>query len=373
MLFRILALLLASTAAWAQLEIVTTDLQSPQKMVVLEDGSLLVSETSTAPNSGRISIVAAGGQRRTLIENLPSGLDVAGGASGPTALLRTPTGLLVALGGGDAERRSETGTSLFNPQGASSPLFASILDIDFGRRPNGFTGSFRFTPEIARTLADGGTAVLTNEAGERMMLRLLTRFPVAEPEAGVVYRFSNPWGMEREDRNSILVVDASSNTLIRVDLLTGRWERIVRFPAIRNIGRIGPPNVDAVPTNVRMYAGQALVSFLTGFPFAQGASRVQAVNLRNRTAEPFITGLNSAVDVLYRELPNGRSEFYVLEFSTNQLATPPGPGRLLRYASPQGEVVAGDLRAPVNLALDERTNTLYVLEITGRLLRLRLQ
>ena len=62
----------------------------------------------------------------------------------------------------------------------------------------------------------------------------------------------------------------------------------------------------------------------------------------------------------------------MLEFSGNQTAQPPAPGRLLRYDSPNGTVLNSTLMAPVSMALDEADNALFVLELTGRILRIPL-
>ena len=159
------------------------------------------------------------------------------------------------------------------------------------------------------------------------------------------------------------------NTLNRVNTASGRWQRQVRFPQLPNVGPIGPPMIDSVPTSIRLYGDQILVSFLTGVPFSSGYARVLAVNPETRAMEPFIYNLTSAVDVLWRDRPGQRPQFFALEFSVAQLATPAGPGRLLRYDSPAATVVASDLRAPVSLAFDPATEELFILELSGRILK----
>jgi hypothetical protein len=200
---------------------------------------------------------------------------------------------------------------------------------------------------------------------------VLVDFPDSIPDRNTIYRFSNPWGLALSpDGKWLYVTDASQDALVRVDTETGRWRRLVRFPPLPNVAPIGPPVVDAVPTSVRIYGNQVLVSFLTGFPFARNYARVLAVNPEARTTEPFIFELTSAVDVLWRPRPGDRPQFFVLEFSQNQTAQPPAPGRLLRYDTPVGQVALDDLRAPVSLAFDPSTEDLFILELTGRILRL---
>jgi hypothetical protein len=370
----VLLLIALSTVAWCQLEVVATGLQAPQKIVLTQSGNLLVSETSMQPNVGRLSFVTPAGARRTFLEGLPSGTEVVGGPAGPTAMALRGRTLYLAIGGGDSERRGEApGTSIHNPQGRSSALFASILRIRFDGDPDSVTGTFRLTLDHQQVLRDGGEVRLEDGAGAAATMDVLTRLPTSEPDPVTIYRFSNPWGLALSEDGSILwTVDSSTNALLRIDAATGRWQRIVRFPPLRNPGTVGPPMIDIVPTNVRLYENQLLVSFLTGFPFIAGMARVSAIDPDQRTAQPFMTGLTSVVDVLWRDMGPARAQFFVLEFSTNQSAQPPAPGRLLRFDTPVGQVVASDLRSPVNMALDPASNTLYVLELSGRILRLRL-
>jgi hypothetical protein len=110
-----------------------------------------------------------------------------------------------------------------------------------------------------------------------------------------------------------------------------------------------------------------------------GNARVLAVNPGTGasdlgSAEPFIFGLTSVTDVLWRRGPNGQSQFFVLEFSQNQSVPMPPPGRLLRYdagaAGPQ--VAAAPLITPVSLAYDAATKDLFILELRGQIVRLAL-
>ncbi|MEJ7605784.1 MAG: hypothetical protein WKF37_05850 [Bryobacteraceae bacterium] len=123
---------------------------------------------------------------------------------------------------------------------------------------------------------------------------------------------------------------------------------------------------------MRIYGDQVLVSFLTGVPFIPRFARVLAVNPTERTSAPFMLNLTSVVDVLWRTGSGARPQFFALEFSQNQSAQPAAPGRLLRFDTPEAQVVAANLRAPVSLAYDAQSRLLYVAELTGRLLRLQL-
>jgi len=284
--------------------------------------------------------------------------------------------LYLVLSVGDAERRGQApGTSIHNPEGASSPLFASILEIRLSQDPDSIAGTFRMAPQHHQVLTDGGEVELNDGSGATARISLLARFPISEPEPNVIYRFSNPWGLAlTDDGRTLYMSDASLDSIVGVDTATGRWRRLVRFPRVPNPGPVGPPVLDTVPTSVRIYGEQLLVSFLSGFPFVPGNARVLAVNPATGASEPFIFGLTSATDILWRPRADGRSQFFVLEFSQNQSAQPPPPGRLLRFdsGSPAPQVAAAGLITPVSLAYDEARQELFILELRGQILRLRL-
>lgn len=355
-------------------QVVATGLQGPQKIVLTPAGSILVSETSTAANSGRISVVSRSGSRRSLFEGMPSGTEVAGGGSGPTAMALGGSRILyVAIGGGDAERRGENGASVHNPQGISSPIFTSVLKVEFSADVDSLLGTFTLSVAEQTKLADGGEVTLTDGSGGSAKITVLADLPNSMPDARTIYRFSNPWGLAlNPDGSTLYLADASTNALISINTATGRWTRFVRFPPAQNPTPVGPPMIDAVPTNLRWHDNHLLVPFLTGFPFVPGRAQVLSVEPGTGKSEPFITGLSSSVDILARTRGDGSTQFFTLEFSQNQSATPPGPGRLRRYDTWQGVTVLSDLRAPTSLAYDAATKELYILELTGRLLKLQL-
>ncbi len=349
-------------------------LPGAQRLILSPEGNLLVSEASPEPNRGRVSFVARSGVRRSLIEGLPSGSEVTlAGGSGPSGLALRGRTLYIAVGTGDAERVGpRPGTSIHNPEGVSSRLFATILECQFNRDIDALAGTFQVSPAAQVAIAEGNAVSLEDGAGGTLRLSLLARFPLSEPDAQTIYRFANPFGLALSDDGATLwVADASTNSLNAVATNTGRWRRVARLGPVPNPTPNGPPVADAVPTSVRIYGSQFLVSLLTGFPFAPGNSRVLAVN-PDGSSELFLAELNSAIDVLYRPRANEAAEFYVLEFSANPLAN--APGRLLRYVAGSGreEVIAPLLITPVSMVIDERTNEIYILELRGNVLRLPL-
>ncbi len=370
----LIAFLFLAVPLWSQPQTLVTGLQSPVKLVLTPRGNFLVTETSTSPNAGRVSFVSRAGVRRSLIEGLPSGTEVTlAGGSGPAAMVLRERTLYLTIGPGDTERTGTApGTSTLNPQGASSPIFSSLLEIRFSADVDTIGGTFRLTPQHQLALNDGGEVELA-DAGATARISLLTRFPMAEPHPTAIYKFSNPWGLSlTEDGRNLYLTDASQNCLLRIDTSTGRWRRLTRFGPLANPTPVGPPMVDSVPTGVRIYGDSVLVSFLSGFPFVRGNGRVLIVNPETGVADPFIFGLNSATDVLVRTRPGeARPQFFVLEFSTNQSANPAPPGRLLRFDTPE-PTVAGTFITPVSMVFDEATSELFVLELRGQIQQLKI-
>lgn len=370
------ALLFCTAPVWCQPQVLVTGLQGPNKIILTPRGNLLVSETNMAPNLGRISFVTRSGTRRSLIEGLPSGTEVTmSGGSGPSAMALRDRTLYFTVGPGDSERRGTApGTSIHNPEGRSSPLNSVLLEMRLSVEPDLILGTFRMTPENQLAIADGRTVELSDGSGGTAQLSMLSRFPLSEPDRNAIYKFSNPWGLTfTPDGLGLYMADASQNSVTRVDLATGKWQRLMRFAPVPNPTPVGAPVLDAVPTSVRTYGDQLLVSLLTGFPFVPGNSRVMLVDPVTGTSQQFMFDLTSVTDVLWRPRPNARPQFFVLEFSANQSATPAPPGRLLRFDTENATVAAAPLITPVSLAFDEATQDLFILELRGQILRLHIE
>src|SRR5215813_8999039 len=83
----VVLVLLSTTPVSAQCTQITSGLRQPLGAALTNQGNLLVSETGTvAFLSGRISIVDAAGNRRTLLDGLPSAINDVNEASGPAGL-----------------------------------------------------------------------------------------------------------------------------------------------------------------------------------------------------------------------------------------------------------------------------------------------
>ena len=370
---------LTATATFAQTtSVLSVGLDKPSKIITAANNSLLVAESgTTAPNTGRISIVnRTNGARQTLINGLPSGVNNLGGPpqpSGPSGLSLRGNTLYLTIGVGDAVM-NVGGPGLESPNPTpSSQLFISVLELTL---PGGYADSsngFTMTMADQTALASGAIVTLINGGGQRMFVRMVVNLPdyVPNPRPGFPnnVRSSNLYGVETFQRD-LYVVDASRNLIHRVNSDNGQAEIFVTFANKPNpLFPFGPPTVEAVPDNIHRWGNRLLVPLLTGFPFAAGLSEIQTVSLKDREHGTFIPNLNSAIDVLHTET----GSFYTLEFSANQLVNQ--PGRLKFYSSPNAApvTVVANLISPTSMARDEITGDIFVTEIfTGRIIRVHL-
>ena len=349
--------------------VLTAGLSRPTKIMLTPQGDLLVTETSGAPNSGRVSIIDRNGNRRTLIDGLPSGISPAG-PSGPTGLDMRGSTLFVAIGEGDGTVAGPIpGTQLANPN-PSSPLLSSVLAIDFsantGRMPQGFS----LSADDQFILAFGGEVTLTNGNRRTITVKLLADFPNFVPNPiqplPTNVRNSNPFALV-VGGNDLFITNAGLNSVLKVNIASGNWQTLTTFPPRPNPLPFGPPVIEAVPDGIRIAGGQLLVTLLTGFPFVPGLSEVRLVDTETGGSSTFIGGRSSAIDVLGG---NTSTQHYVLEFSTNFLAN--APGQLLLFQSPTSAptVVAGGLISPSGMARDAVSGDIYITEVfTGRIVR----
>jgi hypothetical protein len=370
-----LALLFSNVSARAQSAVVVTGgLRAPTRLIVTPAGSVLVAETGTGANDGRISIIDQHGVRRTLVDGLPSGISLGGGEpapSGPSGLALRGRTLYVSIGEGDGVLPGPfPGTSVPNPDRSSS-LFSSVLTIRLDSSPEFSAGNFALTSDDYDALNEGVTLKARNPDGRKVSVSVLANFRdfADEPSPGFQanVRSSNPFGLALL-KDTLYVSDAGLNLVREVDIATGDHRVLATFAAKPNPLPFGPPFMDPVPDNVRVFGKQLLITFLVGFPFAPGQSEVRKINLANDSQKTFIGGLTSAIDVLPVNSA-AHDEFYALEFSADMLRN--APGRLKFFSSPgAGAVVVADgLISPTSLAFDEQTRTIYISEIFTGLIK----
>ncbi len=361
-----LLVLTAGCALHAQTpSVFATGLLNPSKLILTPAGNLLVTEAGTTPNSGRISLVDKSGVRKTLIDGLPSGLAAPGlDPDGPNGLLLRGNALYILNGEGDGFRAGVRPNTLVpNPTAPSSPIFSSLMKLTLAGSVDSAAGGMTLSATDQSTLADGNTTTLKDSTGAGATLEMVTDFRDGIADPITVWRNSHPYGLTALDGrpDTAYVADAGMNLLYEVTLTTGRSRVLTRFAPLPNpTGIAGPPVSEAVPDSVRPYGDQLLVTFLHGFPFPSAGSRVAVVDPATGAVTPFIANLSSAIDVLADARP-ARTLFFTLEYSANQAAAPPAPGRVTRYDTAQGNIIADGLNGPTNMAYDKASQILYVL------------
>lgn len=367
----------AVQAGAQELGVFTTGLAGPTKIITAGQSHLLVAETgSPMPNTGRISLVdRRTGERRTLISGLPSAFNAVEQApSGPSGIKLVGRTLYVTIGQGDSVVPG-TPSGIFPNPNPATPLNNSILSLSLPADYEALLSEFTLTPGQQQMMLGGGRGPkLINAEGMELGVNLVANLPDHRPDsppgspAGNV-RPANVFGVEWANGN-LYVVDASFNQLYKLYPEKRSFEVFSVFPPKPNPLPFGPPFVEAVPDSVRLFGDRLLVSFLTGFPFAQGLAEVRIVSLVDGDHAPFISNLTSAMDVLPVAITNGRSAHYTLEFTTNFLQQPMPPGRLLISTPAENVVVLDDLISPTSMARDGETGDLFVTEIfTGRIIR----
>ena len=370
----VMATAIAPVAAQTVQEHVT-GLKAPAKLLALPAGELLVAEAGNGPNTGRISFIDRDARRFTMIDGLPSALFLGRDPGGPSGLLLVDRTLYVSIGAGDTTiTGAGQGSEIPNPQ-VSSPLFSSVLILEFPDAAGQFSLGFTLQRAQHDVLAADRAVYLYNAAGEALRVARLVDFPsyVPEPRPDEPrhVRISNPYGMVGS-ASGLAVADASMNALWSIPLAPGRPATpMATFANVPNplFPTQGGPTSESVPASIRVAGDDFVVSLLTGFPFGAGAASVLRVSRATGAVTTVAAGLQTAVDVL--PLGGTTDQFYVVEYSANFLAG--GPGRVLRVDAARGTklVMADNLRTPTNLAVDTRTGDLFVTENAGgRILRI---
>lgn len=366
------AMALSATPAGAQCTEIVSDLREPIGSALTNQGNLLVSENGTTDVlAGRISIVDPSGNRRTLLDGLPSAISDIGEPSGPKGLIVRGRNLYVLIGTGDVGIAGPLpGTTLENPNGPSSPIFASILAIHVSAAVENHTSGFTLTLSDQEALADGQRITLSNGGRDQIILQLVADFPnfipFPLPDVPDNIQLSNPFGLVARD-HSLFVTDGGRNLVWEVDLLTDSFSGLVAFPDIPNplFPTLGGPFLQAVPTGISGSDGQLLVTLLRGAPFPTGTSTVEQIDPASGSDTVFISNLTTAIDIIPVKIAGATTSFVLEHSSFGPFFA--GPGRVLRYDNPADPptVVADCLTRPSSMTLDRRTRTLYVTEIDG--------
>jgi len=352
-------------------------LQFPQRLIFTPLGSILVSEGGTSePNTGRVSLVNRQGNRRSLLDGLPAGPAHGIPAFGPCGMGLDGRTLYLVIGEGDVQRP----LGVANPDGTSSPIFSSVLRIQFSANVDAIASSFPMTPLDHWALLDGNDVYLTNGSGDRATVHLLTTFRpllrnilAAGPPPGRRYRPSDPYGAFLDATNNALyIADSSAETLIKVNTVTGRSLVLTRFQSDERSTPGGPQDVDTVPTAVCPVGDSFLVSFLSAGPFQVGASSVRRWSPSDSTwsrLSPLLGDLTMATDMIcLRGGTASAPRVATVEFSTNP-ANPAPSGRVQVIAGSQRRVVMQDLAQPTGVTQDPVSGDLFVATLPGMIFR----
>jgi hypothetical protein len=371
------AWMLASAQAHAQAACTefTSGLQFPLAVSQSNQGNLIVSEGGPGtPNTGRISIVDASGNRRTLLAGLPSGLSDVGDPAGPAGLFLRGRTLYVAIGAGDVGvlGRDAAGGLVFgsdvpNPSGASSPLFSSILAIHFSADVENTAEAFTLSIADQQALASGRKVTLAS-GNDHVAIETVANFPDYVPfphpvVAGNV-QLSNPFGIVGVG-DHLYVTDGGRNRVWEIDIPTGLISALATFANIPNpfFPALGPPTSQAVPTGITYSEGELMVTLFRGNPFAPGTSTVEAIDPLTGDHAALISGLKTAIGVIPMS-SQGDTDYLVLQYSSGAGPFFPGPGLVLRFEEPSQApaLIANCLSFPSAMVRDVKTGTLYVAE-----------
>lgn len=103
------------------------------------------------------------------------------------------------------------------------------LDADIDTLRSGYT----LTLANHFRLADGYEVQLTNAEGVSARFNLLADFRDYIPDARNIIRASHPFGL-RQVGDALFIIDAGYNSVVRVEIETGRARTIVNLPPVPN-------------------------------------------------------------------------------------------------------------------------------------------
>lgn len=353
-----------------------TGLLAPSKIIQTPRGNFIVSEGGPpVPNNGRVSIVDRDGNRRTLLDGLPSARTFVGDFNGTTGVWLAGRTLYVVNGQGDVTLAGPVpGTERANPA-PSSPIFSSVLAVHFSAAMEDTTTGITLTLADHRALKSGETLTKLDAAGRKMTVTLVADFPDYAPEPRPNFadnvRHSHPYGIVADD-DFLYVVDAGFNKVRKLDRASGVEQTLATFPSTPNPNfPAGPPFIENVPTSIRWNGDQLLVTLLAGAPFLPALSQVKQVDTVTGSQTAIASGLTAAIDVTPLFANDEPAGFLTLEFNLNFPA--PGPGRLQFFAEANASpvILSGCLTTSSSMWLDRKSGRLVISELaTGRLVTL---
>src|SRR5215217_280487 len=178
----LLGLPLANPSAARAQDVVVSGLLRPAKLIQTPLGNLLVAEVGTAVNnSSRISIVDEDGNRRTLIDGLPSAINAVNTPTGASGLYLHGRTLYVTVGEGDVTKPGPIPrTEVANPTPAS-PVFSSVLAVHFSAAAERRTTGVTLNLADHHALKAGQKLVRSDASGQKITIELVADFPDYTP------------------------------------------------------------------------------------------------------------------------------------------------------------------------------------------------
>jgi DNA-binding beta-propeller fold protein YncE len=142
----------------------------------------------------------------------------------------------------------------------------------------------------------------------------------ANPAGGSID--SNPFGFALTPSGNLIVADAGGNDFLQATP-AGDVSTLAVLPAMPNPLPFGPPVYQSVPTSIAVGPdGAYYVGQLTGFPFPPGAANVYRYDPMTSAVTEAFTGFTNIIDLTFDD----EGMLYVLQVSSNGLASPMGPG-----------------------------------------------
>jgi sugar lactone lactonase YvrE len=306
------------------------------------------------------------------------GTAIADGFNGPQGVLVDPEGniwIIDAGLGGDTQLQMtdpESGQGItatlgdtarvvkIAPDGTQT-VAATLPSLVFGQEAAGgarlalFEGSLYATSGVwqdaaGETAAPNMAAVVRLEDGQ--VIEAASTWPLerdTNPDGYVLE--SHPYGLAAGADGRLWVTDAGANTLLTVDPASGQVDLVAVFDGIpgpmSNPSRGDALESDPVPTGIAFdQAGNALVSFLSGVPFAPGSAKVVKVSASGSVSD-YATGLTTLTDL--RTGPDGN--VYAVQFGRiTEQGPQPGTGAIIRVkAGTASEVVVSGLVFPTSI------------------------
>lgn len=142
----------------------------------------------------------------------------------------------------------------------------------------------------------------------------------ANPAGGTID--SNPFGLAIAPSGNFLIADAGANDFLMATA-AGAVSTLAVLPAKTNPLPFGPPVYQSVPTAIAIGPDSAYyIGQLTGFPFPLGAANVYRYDPTTQAVTVAYSGFTNIVDLTF----GGDGSLYVLQVSSNGLASAMGPG-----------------------------------------------